>query len=83
MLWAGDIEIDVPESVTVFLGCFSVSQDPAVQDGKTPSILISHHASQICLCNHVIFQRNIVNHIAALIVLGLDHPGVVIEGRRM
>ena len=39
------------------------------------------HMSQICWCDHVILQRNVVNHIAGHIVWCLDHPGALIEGQ--
>ena len=77
----GDVDVDVTQGVTFILGNFAVAEDPVIQDGQAPRILVANHPGQLGLRDHVIHQGDIINGVAgSRVVCGLDDSTVVVEG---
>ena len=72
----GDVEVDVPQGVIFVFGNCLVAEDPVIQNGQAPRILVANYPGQLRLRDHVI-----LNCVAgSRVVCGLDDSTVAVEG---
>ena len=58
-----------------------MAEDPVIQDGQAPRILVANHPGQLKLRDHIILQGDILNGVAGSCdVCGLENSAVVVEG---
>ena len=73
----GNVEIDVPQGITLVANDLAVPQYAVVQDRQAAGVLVADDPGELCVGDHVELEANVLDGVAAIAVGHYDSTLVV------